>query len=778
MAWGRVAGWVLDHPTPVGVALAVVVLLALVVGVPPRIEPNLLALLPPDDPASVALTDLHEREGGANLVTLAFEGEPEAVGPFLDELAERLERSPKIRFAVHDLDEALATKIGLLQLEAADLEELTLRLKGALALGAALNPVVVQRLMAMGEVTQRIESAGDRSWVPGGRGSGRLLVRPTGSSHDPQFSVALIEELEAEVAQLLEGHPGVTQTWVGGAYRHNVEDYRGIRRDLWWTSGASLLLVLLVISLAFRSPRAVVLVAVPLVMSLIVTLGLARILVGSLNTYTSLGTAILVGLGIDFAIHLVGRYRELHATGLSVRDSVMQAWDRVGPPCATAAMTSAAGFLALAAADFRGFSQLGVLLAVGLVVALGMMVITLPLLIPVLDPDPPLLRGTRQHDGASTSTYAVAPGLLAGIVVLTVVVGIARLPSLEWEYDVSALRRDGLAYQELDEAERALARESYSPVLVRFDDDEALAAATSRVEALQEEGRLPHIQRAVSIETVLPVDQGTRLAALRDLQELLDHPNLRYLPPPLVEQLRPLDGVPLTPITREDLPKPVRSLLGAENEDDYRLLLLPRGNMWDLRQAAALADEVGLAVADRPAAGEYVALGALYRVMLRDMPIVGFLAFVMVTLLTSLDLRRPVWVLGAVSTLVAGMVWAGAALEVAGVRLTMVNIVGIPILLGIGIDVVIHLLHRLVEEGPGGVRRALSTTGIAAGISALTTILSFLSLTLAGNRGVRSLGLLVVIGLVAVFLASALLMPTAWAAAWKVTGRAPADQGE
>ena len=122
------------------------------------------------------------------------------------------------------------------------------------------------------------------------------------------------------------------------------------------------------------------------------------------------------------------------------------------------------------------------------------------------------------------------------------------------------------------------------------------------------------------------------------------------------------------------------------------------------------------------------------------------------------------------------MTWAGAALEIAGVRLTMVNVVGVPILLGIGIDVVIHLLHRLAEEGPGGVRRALGTTGIAAAISALTTILSFLSLTLAGNRGVRSLGLLVVIGLVAVFVASGFLMPTAWAAAWKVTGQAPGDR--
>lgn len=761
------------------ITLAVLVVLSLLVGFPPQIEPNLIALLPVDQPEAIALRDLHREEGGANLVTLAFDGETERVEPFLAALASELEASDRVRFAVHDLDPDLATRIGLLQLEVDDIEELTNRMRAALGFGPALNPMVTQRLMDMGPVTGRIEAAAEGSWLPSGAGNGgRLLVRPTGSSHDPQFSRALIAEVESTIDALLVEHPGITLSWMGGAYRHNVEDYEGIQRDLLWTSGASLLLVLLVISFTFQRARAVALVAIPLVITVILTLGLARVLLGSLNTYTSLGAAILVGLGIDFAVHLLGRYRELHATGMDVRQSIITAWDKVGPPCATAALTSAAGFLALAVADFRGFSQLGMLLAAGLLVSLLVMVVVLPLLIPRLDPDPPLLRGVLSRKGPSTSTYKFAPGLLTIFLIVTMVLGLTRLPLLEWEYDVSALRRDGLAYAELNEQERELARESYAPVLVRYPTNDALAAAQRRVDTLQEEGRLPHVRRAFSIESILPDDQAARLAALGGLQELLDHPSLRYLPPPLVKQLLPLKGLALKPVARTELPKPFRSLLGAEDEDDHRLLILPRGNMWDLRQASALGDEIKLAVGEQPAAGEYLALGSLYRMMLQDMPLVALVALFAVTLFTALDLRRPLWVIGAVATVLAGMIWAGTALQLAGVRFTMVNVVGIPILLGIGIDVVIHLVHRLAEEGPGGVRRALGTTGIAAGISALTTVLSFMSLTLAGNRGVRSLGLLVVIGLIAVFVASGILMPTAWAAAWKVSGRAPSDQDE
>src|SRR5690606_23803214 len=133
-------------------------------------------------------------------------------------------------------------------------------------------------------------------------------------------------------------------------------------------------------------------------------------------------------------------------------------------------------------------------------------------------------------------------------------------------------------------------------------------------------------------------------------------------------------------------------------------------------------------------------------------------------------------ILVVVGTLLAGLVWAGAAVQLVGVKLSMINVLGLPILLGIGIDIGIHLMRRLTEEGPGGVRRAMTTTGVAATLSTITTIFSFVSLAMAGNRGVQSLGILVVIGLATVFVVSAALLPLAWAAGWRVTGRAPGDE--
>ena len=756
MSYAALANHALARPRLVGFVLLLVVAIAAFVGLPPKIEPNLLALLPPDEPSALALRELHETEGGVNLLTLSFQAEnPETLKPFLSDVASQIETSKRVEFALHELDRSLTTQLALMQLEPDEIDELAVRMKGALALGGAMNPMVAQTLLSMGPLTERIQSAtSDSSFLPGiASDEGKIIVRPNGSSHDQKFSVALMDEVDGILSTALAANPSVHLKWMGGAYRHNVEDTRGIKTDLAWTSGVSASLVLLVITYAFRSFRIAAIVAIPLLSANIITLGLTIGVLGRINTYTSFGSAILIGLGIDFAVHLIARVRELRGNGLEPKDAVVTAWKRVGPPCATAALTSAAGFLALSAADFRGFSELGTVLAVGLGVNLLVMLVVLPPLLVRFDrPDSSALRSfgsTRVVE--SRSSYRMAPGLLAAIVLLTGFAGATHLPKLHWEYDVSNLRRQGMAYAELSEAERSLARESYSPVVLRFTDDHTRDGKQREIDRRIENGDVPHVRQALSIATVLPHDQQARLESLRELQQLVEHPNFIHLPPPFVERMSSLKGVALQTITRHDLPAPVRTLLGDDRPEEHRLLVFPQGNMWDLREASAFETEIHDVLREPDAAGEYVALGALYKTMQRDLPIIGGLALLMVAVLTTLDLKRPHWIAAALGTLFAGMVWSGVTLQATGVSFTMVNVVGVPILLGIGVDVVIHLLHRLAEEGPGGVRRALRTTGAAATISTLTTILSFLSLTQAGNRGVRSLGLLVVIGLFAVF---------------------------
>jgi hypothetical protein len=123
----------------------------------------------------------------------------------------------------------------------------------------------------------------------------RLVVRPSGSAHDLPFARAYMHEVDAALAAEQAAHPTVNVRWVGGAYRHNVEDYEGIVSDIGWITAASFVMVLIIIAAAFRSPRALLVIFVPLVVSNVWTLGIAGATVGSLNTFTSFVNAVLIG---------------------------------------------------------------------------------------------------------------------------------------------------------------------------------------------------------------------------------------------------------------------------------------------------------------------------------------------------------------------------------------------------------------------------------------------------------------------------------------------------
>jgi hypothetical protein len=351
------------------------------------------------------------------------------------------------------------------------------------------------------------------------------------------------------------------------------------------------------------------------------------------------------------------------------------------------------------------------------------------------------------------------------------VLTLAALSALppDFEYDLSALRSKGMAYDDLSQESRALAVDSFAPVVVTYPEAESLAEAHTRLSAAVASGELPEIKRVLSIHSVLPVDQAARVEVLQQISALARDPNVIYLPAGLQDNLRRFAELEPRLMGAADLPRELQHVLGA-SDGHHRMLLMPDGNMWDLKEDVKLDEALKRWCPGREAANEYLATAVLYRLMKEDGPVVAALAIALVALLTWLDLRNISRTLVAMGALLAGACWAGAGLVLFDVKISIVNFVGIPILLGIGMDVIVHLLHRIETEGPGGVLRALRTTGFAAGISTTNNILSFVALLAAANRGVRSLGEMIVIGLTLMTLAGFLVVPFFWMTVWRLRG--------
>ncbi len=783
--FGRLAALVLSNPRGAWATFIGVTLLAILSATQLTVDPNMMVLLPDDHPTTQAIERVTSEEGGTNLVTLAFRGEdPMARDAALGELTRLLEALDGVDYALYDIEDDLAWRLGMLQLTPEELDAIQVRLQGAVALGpAAANPFVAQRLLDLGPLTERLaRTDASRAILPSTDGLSRILVRPTGSAYEPAFAGPFMANLEQAVHEFDAEHAAVELVWIGGAYRHSVEDVETIRTDLTATAGLSALMVLLLITLAFRDLRATLLVFTPLIFANLWTTGFAPLAVGSLNTFTSFYPAILVGLGVDFSLHLYARYREERAIHTDIRQAIYAAWDHAGPPCFTAAITSAGGFCALWVAGFGGFRQLGTLLGVGVLLCLLSVLVMLPLLI--------VWRDRRGHPTSSDDHRRdtdPSSGLLArlayeapiGLVVVgaLTVLAATRLDLVSFEFDLSALRREGLSYADLSQAERDAAATSFAPILASFESREALAAAHDRLSAELAGDGVPYVASILSIHTVLPTDQADRVEKLQAIRQLAQNPNMQFLPLTARENLSALAKQAPRVLTVEDLPRGLRHVLGGDAARP-RMLLMPGGNQWDLRENAALKQSIETVIPEAEAAGEYLALAVLYQLVSNDIPRVAGTALAVVFCLSWLDLRnlrRAIW---TVTALGVGMAWAGAGMVSFDIRLSMVNFVGIPILMGIGVDVIIHLMHRVHEEGPGGIRRALATTGWASALSSATTIVSFLSLAIAEHRGVRSLGHLIVLGLTLVTLAGFLVVPLGWMSLWRWWGLTkPPKQG-
>ncbi|HSM13121.1 MAG TPA: MMPL family transporter, partial [Thermoanaerobaculia bacterium] len=122
--------------------------------------------------------------------------------------------------------------------------------------------------------------------------------------------------------------------------------------------------------------------------------------------------------------------------------------------------------------------------------------------------------------------------------------------------------------------------------------------------------------------------------------------------------------------------------------------------------------------------------------------------------------------------LLVGIVWMVGALVALDLRLNFMNIFVITMILGIGVDYGIHVIHRFLEERarPGGdVAAAVEETTRGVTVAALTTIVGFGSLATSHYPGLVSMGVVSILGTVATALVAIAVVP-AWLA-WRTRPR-------
>jgi predicted RND superfamily exporter protein len=180
----------------------------------------------------------------------------------------------------------------------------------------------------------------------------------------------LMREVNKFRAIAAEGwNGGPLQVLVTGRSAFASEISLSMRYDVVATLLGSVLLVGTIFFVGFRRWLPLLGMALCLLLSCLVALTLGQLLLGRLSMISVGFCAILVGLGVDFAILTIGRYHQARSDGEPHRQAIATSIAKLGRAVFFGALTTAVGFLALVLSGSMAFSELGVLIAIGIFVA-------------------------------------------------------------------------------------------------------------------------------------------------------------------------------------------------------------------------------------------------------------------------------------------------------------------------------------------------------------------------------------------------------------------------
>ena len=286
--------------------------------------------------------------------------------------------------------------------------------------------------------------------------------------------------------------------------------------------------------------------------------------------------------------------------------------------------------------------------------------------------------------------------------------------------------------------------------------------------------RLHRAVGALAADEVSPCGASRARSALDALADGLDDAAIRSferrltgaLPDRIALLSRALDA---EEVTIESLPPRLREQWIA-GDGRYRLEIHPSENL-DLRPALErfiagvqrIAPEATGTPLVQLKSGESVA-GAFVQALGSALVLV---AAVLVLAPVSRRKRDALLVMGPL--LLAGALTV-AAMVALGIPFNFANVIALPLLLGIGVDNGIHMVHRARgAAGPGGV--LATSTARAVLTSALTTICGFGSLAFSPHPGMASMGAVLTIGLAATLACTLVVLPAIMASGRPETGR-------
>ena len=663
-----------------------------------------------------------------------------------------------------------------------------------------------------------------------------VFINPEENQSDFARGVVPINITRNYIKKLQDKYPGVIAGVTGPTALASDEMVTTsndmVRASLISLAGVSLLFI---ISLKrFILP---IIAVFTLVISLCWSLGFTTLTVGHLNILSVVFTTILIGLGIDFAIHFITRFQEEQTLEDNVTASITNSLIGTGKGVIAGAITTSFAFMATIFTDFKGIAELGFIAGTGIIICLIATITLLPAMIIIMERFKAIHciqklseKFVFKHNLSQKTVHPFFDILLKKPLTLILLGSFITLLSIffirnvRFDYNILNLQASGLESVDyemkiLNSSDRSA---WYGAIIVNSFDE--LLSTKKDLESL------PSVNVVSSIASIVPDRQGEKIniikkisrlfskfpdpskdnnsVDLNSLSNILNKINFKmrkekkdgwkekskpqaesikkvrklisdfnYLVKQqkktfMEESLNKYQTILFTDFNKKmktfkealnpekimiiDIPENLKERFIGKTKK-FLLQVFPKMNIYDREPMEKFISDIWSI--DPNATGTAVTASESSRLMKEGYIKGGIYALIAILWFVWISFRDWRCAILAILPLALGTLWTLGLMGLLNLPFNLANLVILPLIIGIGVDNGIHIVHRHRDDVGSMVSPVYKSTGKAVILSSLTTMIGFGSLMVASHRGIHSIGVLLTIGVGCCMIASLTILP-------------------
>lgn len=667
----------------------------------PRMTMNneFTAFLPTGAPSVKALETINEKYGGANFGFILFEAEniprPEVIME-VDRVDRELERLPMTLES-----NSIADVIGRESLKDPQrIEQALLSIKG--------SPIWNQMISEDEKYTLI-----------------RFRIVPD----------AQAEEIERAVNQAIEkANLHYSQATPTGSSLITLDLTESATSDMQLLMPLAVAALLLILFLTFRRISDVAFQLLVVFISLLWTIGTMILLGIEFTIMTMSISLVVIGIGIDYVIHLINRYYEERGKALPL-EAFRASSQRTGGAIFLTMITSAIAFSSFLVAENPPIQHMGILLSLGVFFSFLLSITLLPAIYKLRDQRKTGRDSLRRFPGArfflEKSALAVTKHkrILMSIIGVTILASFALMPRLGFSTEVM-------------HAIESPAQQAFNIINEKF-------GGQSTITILVEDEIFKKLEEIEDLSIDLESIEGVSL-----VESVI----------PRIERYSDLDSADPQVLLQEE------EIRTWASETDTKIEL-----QYEPEMEEQVIDRVERIIQDSPLSATPTGMGVFQQDM-RDSLVSSYrnitgIAALLILIVLYLTFRRISTALIAFSPMILVLIWQLGSMSLLSIPLSITTITCSAVIIGVGIDFSIHMTQRMKEEYEKDSKQALQKTIRSTGngllSAALTTMSVFLILSLSSMQVMHEYGLITALIVLYSLLAAIFFLPSVIERSWR-----------